>query len=1719
LIYSLPEINLNDKEEVLNHLLSEAKKGKLLSGMKGALIGFDNFNNDKTKVSLRFLNSDFTPGEIWIDYDDNNRSKYEALGTKFLIDKYSNELDALKKSSESSLIYPISIPGEVIQHHLDEPLLVTDESIQYGTVKKTGDQTNKNSVYIDKDGGTYAISDVPYIVFKNPNLNITSEELSKSIIQYLVSNGRYSPDINKVTNLPNGELMLLEIEKNSGTIVKKVGENSYILNRLNNTGNAIIVDKNWNIKIANKDDITLSRDEWLIIVEGNFNNNDEIVSFVESILEGDLSQYDDYSFIRIEYDESNLDDNTKIKNNFDRLYEEKERELSIIEKDNGQYIIYIDEDTSPDIYNNKADAEEALRYMNKDVNKSLLLLSMLINNNVDTTLLLKNGFESIDEIIATLKSYQTGLNSLIEDYINNIINTIQPVEPTTIDEQIVNKLKEYINKNDLQLTIIDNKLFPIEIEYRQDDGYYFNNRKIDVREIEANEYFSNVVKDNFYYVDLNNVLNDVDTLYEMFSTIYMRQSRTDQTRNLNLSMTNALIDTLDMDIKKEFATRYLETLETDARSDTNYIAYIKNGDDFEIRSTVDTNYKTKLIKSALKKGKRDFKYLPSNNDNKKITINSEAIAKGNIKIFEGKVKTLYGIGFTGKKIKGKTEYSGKKIHFATFNGSETVLLYDVISDEIEYEITATKENSVVTLKELPFLFKSTPTKYMIYTIHDHGDGNKLRNKPITIYTVPPYLNLFLYENNDFIKDFEDFIENENKINLIDFFTLIYTNSPTSVSKANIDDKLYDSLLNKLKELSKLISNYDINFKVNLVNAYLQVFNYNILLFNDQRYLSMFNGKFIYDNNSHQYIIDKAVVDGDTFFQQLSEYLYNQLNILNDEKAVFEWFKENGNITFDDISEIIEEKKVIDVDNVITDDDSNNSVEEFESNLKLNTSNAVANSHVVPGTLATNYFKSYNSIFGEVNVKDNVFAQRRDSIRNLLEGKLIISGVPTEINISLETTDNIDIRKTDRSLLTLNTKDDYRKVLEEIFEIHKNDKLYLYNRGILELMYMNDIILDKDNRLVLTLNDTNVKNLLSALTPEVRQSVISEHFNKNPIDLDIAKEIFIISKTQFIIDTVKENKHIGYVHDLEYLVNEKRSISYFDNYFNKKDIGELLDNEVIYIKEGFEFLAKIYYEHTDNVKKEYSMTLENYGKLNVVNESMVSSLASFRKTDNLTFYQLSAERLVDGLFGIKLMNFTDNDNHLTKLYDNPEVDSLFYIFNILKPMIGVNEEWEDILRDYIIKVLGNNNTSWIKEDKLVFSIIDAYTNPEILTPEHKRNIENAIITNKWQTVIDDKTSYGYINSGYLVKISNPFEIDREVEIEIDGVVKNKKRITKNRFLNLGNVTLNTMLNNVDENYGKTTSNDPQENTEINTHIASTKQYLLDFKEKLVEKTVDILLNLNVVYSISFIFNDYMPSSNLLEKANLLRRIFKMTAIGSPKFQGTNSTRNIAQSLADSKKEVLGTFYLKYINEIKGHLFLAVKKEGVIKVLNITDRKLYIYNTDMERPNVVSMTDEIEFEKLIRELLQDVYLNLSYTNLNLNLDSTLQKLNNIEKYNDLIRVITNTNINGISGHYFINPVLSVTDSKHSNTTPIPSKTPADMKPTNVNITFKEYFEKQSIFKTWRNNDKYNTKNIDVEAVEKYIKDMLSKMTQRQLSTIIFHDRILQTFEAKVCPTDIT
>jgi hypothetical protein len=94
-IVEFPTIDLNNKKEVLTFLLNQAKSGKLLSAPKGSGLGRQEFNENETKIKLGFLNSDFTIGKTWIDYDDSNRSQNTKLATDFLVAKYDAELAAL----------------------------------------------------------------------------------------------------------------------------------------------------------------------------------------------------------------------------------------------------------------------------------------------------------------------------------------------------------------------------------------------------------------------------------------------------------------------------------------------------------------------------------------------------------------------------------------------------------------------------------------------------------------------------------------------------------------------------------------------------------------------------------------------------------------------------------------------------------------------------------------------------------------------------------------------------------------------------------------------------------------------------------------------------------------------------------------------------------------------------------------------------------------------------------------------------------------------------------------------------------------------------------------------------------------------------------------------------------------------------------------------------------------------------------------------------------------------------------------------------------------------------------------------------------------------------------------------------------------------------------------------------------------------------------------
>lgn len=103
-IVEIPTIDINSKKEVLTFLLNKAKSGKLLSAYKGSGLGLQEFNEDKTKNRLGFLNSDFTKGETWIDYDDSNKSQNTKLAKDFLIAKYNAELAALEEVKPAELV-------------------------------------------------------------------------------------------------------------------------------------------------------------------------------------------------------------------------------------------------------------------------------------------------------------------------------------------------------------------------------------------------------------------------------------------------------------------------------------------------------------------------------------------------------------------------------------------------------------------------------------------------------------------------------------------------------------------------------------------------------------------------------------------------------------------------------------------------------------------------------------------------------------------------------------------------------------------------------------------------------------------------------------------------------------------------------------------------------------------------------------------------------------------------------------------------------------------------------------------------------------------------------------------------------------------------------------------------------------------------------------------------------------------------------------------------------------------------------------------------------------------------------------------------------------------------------------------------------------------------------------------------------------------------------
>jgi hypothetical protein len=118
-VREFPTIDITDKKQVLTFLLNQAKNKnkKLLSAPKGSKLGFQEITEDKTKVKLHFLNSDFTKGETWINYNASNRD-YEKLATDFLIAKYDAELAALKEQQQAPINYN-NVPKVQVQPKLE----------------------------------------------------------------------------------------------------------------------------------------------------------------------------------------------------------------------------------------------------------------------------------------------------------------------------------------------------------------------------------------------------------------------------------------------------------------------------------------------------------------------------------------------------------------------------------------------------------------------------------------------------------------------------------------------------------------------------------------------------------------------------------------------------------------------------------------------------------------------------------------------------------------------------------------------------------------------------------------------------------------------------------------------------------------------------------------------------------------------------------------------------------------------------------------------------------------------------------------------------------------------------------------------------------------------------------------------------------------------------------------------------------------------------------------------------------------------------------------------------------------------------------------------------------------------------------------------------------------------------------------------------------------
>ncbi|HMT01757.1 MAG TPA: hypothetical protein PKD00_00365 [Burkholderiales bacterium] len=1152
--------------------------------------------------------------------------------------------------------------------------------------------------------------------------------------------------------------------------------------------------------------------------------------------------------------------------------------------------------------------------------------------------------KKFDEYTAKEQDIITNNEIFNEELFKRVKKRLVTEENENIFQKEIDKLETYIADNKLEnLVIKDGILYIGDI----DDKTVRNLDENDLLHIGKSGIVSLSHMNTNTMLNLSKLYNNEVLLYNIFKLYMMTFQNSESVVSLlNYEVVKGIIKSLPTDKLENIVEKYVDDV---FNSDINMVFMYREdvNSDFRIIGTEITNDKKSINSLTVSKDTKIITFKEQLQRNKQIekSYNISTIIKG---ILNDTVKIYNDNLNSGEFI----ERNKKNQPFNIYGN----LTY--IEDQL-YKSYEMNSGNVIYI-----LDKYNNGQYYVKDkiINDHYVNDIKYSIPFKggkVYVnVKPYPSL-LPTNVLYIDEFIDnLIKKEDTINMLQ--DIIYKFISDKDKLLNINDNigqnksnyiLYKSFLNLLEILlnkkgySFLID--DLNIKITTINKE------RVIIYDDVTYTD----------------ISKELVKK-LYSKKLKDYY------TKDVEAFFN-FIEGIDVVISDIvaDDIKDTEEDVNLGGTIPLEVEIAYEEYF---LVLNTEAAIAESDRELNKVKINYYKSYHHpIFGNIIVSDEVFRKRKADKQKFLGESIALKD--DKLKIYLE---KYDIGE------SLDSVEKYEAFLSDYYDKNiAGNFLAMYDEGLIEFLYFftksgdNWVTRNIDDSIVQMDTTDSRKDFLQELYYQI---ITPFYYNVN----SLAKEVFILSNTPFTVST-KDDLHLGFLHELKYLLDEKRSISLLGNNIFNKDPQDLFSEELEFVLKSMNFKQDIFnkFKQLNPLNISVNAEFANSGKLNKILTGRVTTLYSLRKADKKDLQQLSIYKESNKL-RFRLLSFAGDNT--TNLYE--EFGAIEYLYKILLPLFNY-----DMIKLY--SFIESNFGIQSESKKINLKLMDTLENISI------SDLENLIITNMWH----EENSTMPLSYFFITK--NPFSGNKKIYL-------------------LSNNKLKNLSNKVAENFNEDTITDDQLD-----YTKKIDNYMKLFNITLVKNTLDLFTNMDSNVKL-LIDKDLMDTS---AKIRALRKIYK-TKVYETFDRSANLLFTSGRLMLNKKFDTNYGQFVIYYNQSSNTLsiILTVRENNIVKALDVITKEYVVYkvtergdNEILETAYKTQVLNNTDMIAMFEQNIQSIFLNMSQEEYDTELlDGFKDKSLGIETYGDIVKIITNTHINGVEGYYFINPIIQLSlDAKET------------------------------------------------------------------------------------------